>query len=148
MRLPEFSKPAESRSRNMRAIRSSGNQTTEKRFVALLRESRIKGWRSHPQHVLGNPDFVFPAARLAVFVDGCFWHGCPKCGHIPKTNRAYWKAKIARNLCRDSMINRELHAAGFRVVRLRECDLRKRPGLCLRRLHRTLAMEPQEKEGA
>jgi DNA mismatch endonuclease (patch repair protein) len=125
----------------MRAIRSSGNKTTEKRLVILLKEDRIQGWRSHPPRILGKPDLVFQAARIAVFVDGCFWHGCPKCGHIPKTNRAYWKAKIARNLGRDAKISRTLRASGFRVMRLRECDLRKRPGQCLRRIKRTLARD-------
>jgi DNA mismatch endonuclease (patch repair protein) len=141
MGLPAFNKPAESRSRNMRAIRSSGNTTTEIRLVTLLRENGLKGWRLHPSDVSGNPDLLFKAGRVAVFVDGCFWHGCPKCGHIPKTNRAYWKAKIARNLSRDTLISRTLRASGFRVVRLRECQLRELPGQCLRRIRRVLAMD-------
>jgi DNA mismatch endonuclease, patch repair protein len=138
MALPSFDKPTENRSRNMRAIRSSGNKTTEIRLVSLLRKERIHGWRLHPLHVLGKPDLLFQACRIAVFVDGCFWHGCPKCGHIPKTNLVYWKAKIARNRSRDTLISRALRSLGFRVVRLRECDLRDRPGHCLRRIRRTL----------
>lgn len=141
MGLPSFIKPAEDRSRNMRAIRSSGNKTTEIRLVTLLRENRLDGWRLHPSRVSGKPDLFFKAGRVAVFVDGCFWHGCPKCGHIPKTNRAYWKAKIARNLSRDELISRTLRASGLRVVRLRECDLRKCPLQCLRRIRRVLAMD-------
>jgi len=141
MGLPAFNKPAESRSRNMRAIRSSGNKTTELRLVALLRENRLHGWRLHPLHVLGKPDLLFRASRVAVFVDGCFWHGCGRCGHIPKTNRAYWAAKIGANISRDTLISRSLRILGFRVVRLRECDLKERPGQCLRRIRRALAAD-------
>lgn len=138
--LPPFNKPAENRSRNMRAIRSSGNKTTEARLVSLLRQHRVRGWRLHPANTLGNPDLVIRRQRVAVFVDGCFWHGCPKCGHIPKTNRAYWKAKIARNLRRDALMSRRLRTSGFRVLRLRECDLRERPAQCLRRIRRALGL--------
>lgn len=139
MGLPPFKKPRENRSRNMRAIRSFGNKTTESRLVSLLKRQRLQGWRLHPPHILGKPDLLIRKRRVAVFLDGCFWHGCPKCGHIPKTNRAYWKAKIARNLSRDALTSRRLRALGFRVVRLRECDLRDRPAQCLRRICRMLS---------
>lgn len=138
--LPTFNKPPENRSRNMRAIRSSGNKTTEARLVSLLRRHRVWGWRRHPADILGNPDLVMRGQRVAVFVDGCFWHGCPKCGHIPKTNRAYWRAKIARNLSRDALISRRLRTLGFRVLRVRECDLKGRPKQCLRRIRRALGL--------
>src|SRR6266404_5601668 len=121
------------RSENMRAIRSSGNRTTELRLRGILIQRAISGWRLHDKTVLGLPDFHFPNERAAIFVDGCFWHGCPKCGHIPKTNRAYWKAKIARNIGRDALISRKLRALGYRVIRLRECDLRGQPEQCVRR---------------
>jgi len=137
--LPPFNEPAASRSKNMRAIRSSGNKTTEARLVSLLREHRVRGWQLHPANALGNPDLVIRKQRVAVFVDGCFWHGCPKCGHIPKTNRPYWKAKIARNVKRDAFVNSRLRTSGFRVIRLRECDLRNHPELCLQRINRALS---------
>src|SRR6202795_2420859 len=97
MALPAFKKPKRSRSENMRAIRSSQNRTTEGRLVSLLRVQRIGGWKLHQKGLPGKPDLVIPSKHIAIFVDGCFWHGCPSCGHIPKTNRAYWRAKIARN---------------------------------------------------
>lgn len=127
----------EQRSRNMASIRSKGNKTTEERFVTLLRASRISGWRRHAD-LTGKPDFVFREKRLAIFVDGCFWHGCPQCGHIPKTHKAYWKTKIARNKARDAMIARLLKKAGFKVIRLWECDLKSRPEICIRRIRRAL----------
>ncbi len=126
------------RSENMRAIRSFGNRTTEIHLKALLIQRGISGWKLRDAHVLGAPDFYFPTERLAVFVDGCFWHGCPKCGHIPKTNRAYWRAKIARNQARDRRISRQLRALRFSVIRLRECDLKARKLECLRRIQRAL----------
>jgi DNA mismatch endonuclease (patch repair protein) len=77
------------RSQVMAAIRSRGNKGTELTLVAILRAAHVTGWRRH-QPLPGRPDFVFRRARLAVFVDGCFWHGCPKHGRKPASNRGYW----------------------------------------------------------
>ena len=86
-----------------------------------------------------RPDFVFPRLRVAVFVDGCFWHGCPKHATQPKTNAAFWRDKIAANRARDRRVNHVLRALGWRVLRIWEHDLKRRaePALA-RRLHRTL----------
>jgi len=126
------------RSENMRAIRSFGNRTTELRLKGILVQRAISGWTLHNKDILGIPDLFFPREQVAVFVDGCFWHGCPKCGHIPKTNRAYWRAKISLNRARDARFTRQLRRLGFSVVRLWECDLRTRPSVCLRRIQRAL----------
>lgn len=134
MTLPSFNKPTETRSQNMRAIRSSGNKTTEKRLWSLLRENHVAGWRLHPPGIVGNPDLLMKRKRIAVFIDGCFWHGCPRCGHIPRTNRAYWTAKIARNKRRDRAVSKTLTALGFRVVRIRECQLRANPKRCFTKI--------------
>lgn len=136
MPLPSFKKPAKRRSRNMRAIRSVGNKTTENRFRLLLKEHRIRGWRSQPVNIVGKPDFVISRKNIAIFVDGCFFHGCPRCGHIPRTNRAYWAAKIARNKRRDRAVTRTLKSLGYRVVRIWECQLRSNPKQCLSRVRR------------
>jgi DNA mismatch endonuclease Vsr len=122
------------RSRNMRAIKASSNATTELRLRAHLIRSGIGGWKIREKQILGKPDFYFANERLAVFVDGCFWHGCPKCGHTPKTNRRYWHEKLARNKKRDTRIKRILQSNGIRVLRLWECQLRNRPDLCLKKL--------------
>ena len=74
--------------------------------------------------ILGVPDFIFPDSKVAIFIDGCFWHGCPKCGHIPKTNASYWAAKIARNQNRDKKYSKELRSQGFTVIRTWECALK------------------------
>ena len=71
-----------------------------------------------------RPDFIFRKERLAVFVDGCFWHGCPRHGTQPKGNAAFWKRKFAGNLARDRRVDRALRRAGWRVLRIWEHALR------------------------
>ena len=137
-RLPSFKQPCASRSRNMRAIRSTGNKTTERRLISLMLHSGLSGWSVRSKGVPGAPDFVFARRHLAVFSDGCFFHGFPRCGHIPRTNAAYWKAKIARNRRRDARISRTLRSLGYSVIRIWECQLRKRPEWCLKRMQRLL----------
>ena len=113
------------RSAVMSLIRSRGNRATELRLIALMREHGITGWRRNAR-VFGKPDFVFRAAKLAVFVDGCFWHGCPRHATIPANNRAFWKMKLARNAARDRDVTRTLRKAGWCVLRVWECALSRR----------------------
>ena len=98
-KLPEgkFEDVPLKRSKTMSAIKSKGNKTTEITFRMALVRASIRGWKLHPKGLPGNPDFIFPARKTVVFLDGCFWHGCPKCGHIPKTNIGYWRTKIQMN---------------------------------------------------
>lgn len=124
------------RSEVMSKIRSSGNQTTELRLIRIFRDNRIKGWRRR-QKLLGKPDFVFPKEKICVFVDGCFWHGCPKCYRRPKSNWRYWKAKTERNRMRDLKVSRELRKAGWKVIRIWEHELgEKGRAKLIRRLSR------------
>ena len=115
------------RSRVMAAIRSRGNRATELRLATIFRQHRITGWRRHPK-MTGNPDFAFSKIRLAIFVDGCFWHGCPKHGHKPKSNLAYWLPKLRRTLTRDKANVVALRKRGWTVVRIwqHELDFEKR----------------------
>src|SRR5258708_7859459 len=76
------------RSKAMGAVKQKGNKTTERRLRAALARAGISGWIMHPPQVIGTPDFFFPHVRLAVFVDGCFWHGCSCCAHAFKTRSA------------------------------------------------------------
>jgi DNA mismatch endonuclease (patch repair protein) len=73
-----------------------------------------------------KPDFVFPKLKTAVFVDGCFWHGCPRHGTQPRTNAAFWRKKIEGNRTRDRRVNRALRARGWEVVRIWEHALARR----------------------
>ena len=118
----------------MSRIRSTNNRSTEQAFIALLKSFGIIGWRRH-YPIIGKPDFAFPKARIAVFIDGCFWHRCPLCldGHVPKQNQEYWATKLARNKRRDARIGRCLRNTGWRVFRIRECTIAKgKPALSAR----------------
>lgn len=121
------------RSEIMSRIRPSGNSSTELRLARLLRTARVTGWRRH-QRVPGNPDFLFRKQRLAVFVDGCFWHKCPKCYREPKTQTAFWVEKIVRNQERDRRSNLLLKKAGWTVIRIWECELKKNANRCVKRI--------------
>ena len=126
------------RSEVMSRIRSCGNRGTELRLIALMRAYGITGWRRNAR-LFGKPDFVFRAAKLAVFVDGCFWHACPRHATMPRSNRAFWKAKLTRNAARDREVTRALRRAGWRVLRVWECALRmKRAAGTMRRIDRAL----------
>jgi DNA mismatch endonuclease, patch repair protein len=105
------------RSKIMAAIRSRGNKATELKLVSILRAAGITGWRRH-QSLTGRPDFIFRHQRLAVFVDGCFWHGCARHCRMPQGNRQYWQHKITRNIARDRDVTNLLRRRGWRVVRI------------------------------
>ncbi len=111
------------RSEVMAKIRGRGNKDTEIFLLKLLRRNQITGWRRN-ESVFGKPDFVFRKQKIAVFVDGCFWHGCPKCYREPKSNKPFWRNKIARNRERDLEVNRFLRSHGWKVLRFWECGLR------------------------
>lgn len=118
----------------MSRVRSTGNQTTEKKLALLLRKAGLTGWRRH-QPLPGNPDFVWLKFKIALFVDGCFWHG-HNCGRnvTPKTNAKAWRDKIERNQARDQRVVRSLRQLGWKVIRIWECRLAKEPDRCLRRI--------------
>lgn len=111
------------RSELMAKVRSTGNLSTEVRAESALLASNIGGWVKH-HAILGKPDFYFPAEKLVVFVDGCFWHGCPLHGRLPKTNVEYWQTKIEQNRKRDLKIRRRLRKQGYHVMRVWEHNLR------------------------
>jgi DNA mismatch endonuclease (patch repair protein) len=108
----------------MAAIKSQGNMSTEIKIANLLRSANLKGWRRH-YSLPGTPDFCWPKERIAVFVDGCFWHGGPLCHKIPKSNVTYWKNKLASNRSHDRRVNRQLKRRGWVVLRIKECQLSK-----------------------
>jgi DNA mismatch endonuclease (patch repair protein) len=124
--LPDggFRDVSPARSRAMGKVRGKGNRTTERRLRSALVSAGIRGWRLHAKDMPGCPDFYFARERLAVFVDGCFWHGCRKCGHVPKTNSVFWKKKLERNRMRDRRQRRMLERQGIVVVRFWEHELR------------------------
>jgi len=113
------------RSRVMASVRSSGNRSTEKRFRYALIKARVKGWRTQARDLAGAPDFVFDKEKIAVFVDGCFWHGCPHCYRRPHSSRKYWDEKVKRNMARDKRVAAKLRRNGWSVIRVWEHSLSK-----------------------
>lgn len=122
--LDPFSK--QKRSEVMSKIRGHDNITTELYFRKLLKKFKIKGWRRHGRHLPGTPDFYFLKQRVAVFLDGCFWHGCPTCtkGRLPVNNAAFWKQKLLMNKTRDRRFSRELRQMSWKVLRIWEHKLK------------------------
>ena len=127
-----------SRSKLMSRVHSRGNRVTEIILAQLLRRNRIVGWRRH-QPIFGVPDFIFRKHHLVLFVDGCFWHGCPKHKTKPKNNSVHWLEKFARNKRRDRLVTRTLRSQGWRVLRIWEHELsRKNESRLLRRIQKAL----------
>lgn len=126
------------RSDVMSRIKGSGNRGTELRLIQVFRTYGITGWR-RSSTLPGKPDFVFPRLKTAVFVDGCFWHGCPQHATWPKSRAAFWRKKIETNRARDRRVSRALRGRGWKVLRVWEHELTRRnqPRL-IRRLSRWL----------
>jgi DNA mismatch endonuclease, patch repair protein len=107
------------RSKIMAAVRSKGNKDTELRLISILRRHQITGWRRGSK-LPGRPDFVFQSRRLAVFVDGCFWHGCRWHCRRGASNKRFWDQKLAVNKARDDTVNKLLKSRKWTVLRIWE----------------------------
>lgn len=114
-----------SRTRIMRSIKGKHNKSTEVRLRMALVKAGLKGWALHPQHIFGKPDIFFVKKKLAIFVDGCFWHGCKSCGHIPRIRSMFWKTKFERNQKRDKVVKFRLNRGSIEVMRIWEHELRE-----------------------
>ncbi|SHI78348.1 very short patch repair endonuclease [Propionispora hippei] len=115
-------KSKEARSKNMAAIKSRDTRVELKLRKALF----AAGYRYRVNYkITGKPDIVFVGKKVAVFVDGCFWHACPACYREPENNREFWRKKISGNRERDLKVTRELEEAGWLVLRFWEHEVRK-----------------------
>lgn len=114
--------PKQVRSRIMASVRSRGNRTTEQAMAAALRRAGLVGYKKHVR-VTGKPDFAWPRLKVALFVDGCFWHGCPRCDRPSKSNLAFWRKKVADNRRRDRRVAQRLRRDGWSVLRVWECKV-------------------------
>ena len=121
----------------------STNTGLEITFKKHMRSGGIKGSRKGIK-VVGKPDFIFPASKVAVFLDGCFWHGCPECYKEPATNKTFWKNKISKNKKRDKEVNRLLKKDGWKVKRVWGHQIKKTPVSCVSTLKRILAKRNDE----
>ena len=115
----------EKRSEVMSAIRSSGTKP-ELAVESIVRQA-LPRWKieCHPALVAGRPDIYVPSLRLAIFVEGCFWHSCPVHGRTPRANLGYWEAKLRSNVARDRRLARTLRRQGIGVWHIWEHSLRK-----------------------
>ncbi|MBK8125700.1 MAG: very short patch repair endonuclease [Elusimicrobia bacterium] len=123
------------RSMVMSAIKGKDGRTTELALRKMSLLSGICGRRSNPQNIFGKLDF-FPSQWLVVFTDGCFWHGCRRCGYRERirSSPAFWRLKIQRNILRDRRVNRQLKKDRWFVLRLWEHQIKEHPGNCLSRV--------------
>lgn len=130
---------AEKRSAVMRQVKSKQNKSTELRLIKLFKENGITGWRrNYPAK--GHPDFVFPKQKVAVFVDGCFWHGHDCRNTRPAEHQEYWQKKRERNIKHDKEVTALFESRGWTVLRIWECELKKRSvGGTIERIRSVLA---------
>lgn len=114
----------EKRSYIMSRVRSKNNKSTELELIKFFKENNITGWkRNYP--VKGHPDFVFLDKKIAIFVDGCFWHGHDCRNTRPSDNAEYWRKKRERNIKHDKEITELFEKRGWTVIRIWECELKR-----------------------
>ncbi len=118
----------EQRSYCMSRIRSRDTSVE----ITFRKHLWCKGYRNYriKSKIAGKPDLYFPKKRIAIFIDGCFWHKCPKCFIGPKSNKKYWGPKIKRNVERDKEINKKLKKEKIKVIRFWEHDIKNNFNKC------------------
>lgn len=116
---------SEKRSSIMSKVHSKGNKSTELKLIRYFKENDIHGWR-RGYKVKGHPDFVFLDKKTAIFVDGCFWHGHDCRNTRPSDNQEYWQKKRERNIRHDKEITSLFESRGWTVIRIWECELKKK----------------------
>jgi DNA mismatch endonuclease (patch repair protein) len=132
------------RQRSECMARIKGKDTgLEKKFRKSVAALKIRGYRLNTK-IPGKPDLYFPAHGVAVFIDGCFWHGCPRCYSRPTTNRKFWADKIKMNLKRDVTVNAELHKVGIRTIRFWGHEINKNSDRCAEKLQDFIYRPRQE----
>ncbi len=126
-------------SRVMSANQAKGT-APERTVRAELARSGIGGFRLNWIGALGRPDVAFPGSKVAIFVNGCYWHRCPRCApRLPKTHRAFWRRKFKQNMARDRETLRALHLIGWKVLVIWECEIRSSPDSLPERVRAALA---------
>lgn len=115
----------EKRSSIMRKVKSKKNKSTEIKLIKIFKENKFIGWRRNYK-IFGNPDFVFLKYKIAIFTDGCFWHGHKCRNTIPKDNAIYWEMKIKKNKLRDKKVTKYLKNKGWVVFRIWECKIKNK----------------------
>lgn len=128
----------ESTSKVMSSIKGK-NTKPEVMLRKYLWNNGIRGYRLHWKKVPGRPDIAFPGKRLAIFVNGCFWHRCPICSPaLPKSNTEFWRDKFDKNVQRDEVKNNELKKLGWKVMTIWECQIKSNMNGQLHRIRQEL----------
>jgi len=115
-----------------------GNTDVELMFRKGLWKKGVRGYRIAP-NVPGRPDIYFPRKKVAIFVDGCFWHGCRSCKRIPKSNVEFWTNKIRGNRARDRRVDKELKRSGVKVIRIWEHEVKQTLEKCASKICRIIS---------
>jgi|SRR5215208_119583 len=134
--------PPASSDANRKSMQGNRSRDTEPELCVrrALVAKGLKGYRVDWKKAPGRPDIAYVSQRVAVFINGCFWHRCPHCNlPIPKTNSKYWTAKFLRNVERDARKVKELTDRGWRVVELWECKTKSDLNGCVETVRRELA---------
>lgn len=112
------------RKKTMTAVKGKGTKL-ERKLWSMLAGMHLREWRKNPAGITGNPDVIFPERRVAIFVDGCFWHKCPICNRkLPQANRGYWETKLNRNVELGAIHQAILLKEGWQVVRIWEHEFK------------------------
>jgi DNA mismatch endonuclease (patch repair protein) len=114
----------------MSRVRSSNNKSTEIKFKMAMVRAGVKHWRIRPKMQF-SPDFIFEQNKIAIFTDGCFWHGCSLCKKKSSSNKEYWADKILKNKARDRKASKELKRSGWIVLRFWEHQIKSNINECL-----------------
>ena len=130
----------------MRGVKSRGTKSTEIRLRAALVSNGLKGWKVQAVQLPGKPDFVFMRQKLAIFVDGCFWHRCWKCYRRPHSRQEYWDAKVRYNVWRDQRNRSRLRRLGWHTLRVWEHAISADVPKVCRRIEATLASITRKEE--
>jgi DNA mismatch endonuclease, patch repair protein len=130
------------RSYNMSRIKGKDTKP-EIRLRKLLSAEGVKGYRLNYTKLTGKPDIVFPRQKLAVFIDGCFWHKCPRCFVEPATRKEFWLKKIEGNLKRDRLANKRLRKDSWKILRFREHTVKQNPEKILTKIVYELSLRRQ-----
>jgi len=124
-------------------MRSNKSKDTKPELVLrkAMWKAGLRGYRLHWKKAPGRPDIAFPGRKVAVFMNGCFWHRCPHCNlGLPKHNASFWEGKFARNVARDTEKQNALLADGWRVVVIWECELNADVEKALQKVRQVLGM--------
>ena len=131
--------PKDERTSKVMQSNKAKNTGPELRFRRALREAGLSGYRLHWSQATGRPDISYPGKKIAIFVNGCFWHGCERCRMpIPKSHNDFWRAKLERNKKRDIEKTKALISDGWTVLTIWECEMERDINSCIDRVRRVV----------